>query len=184
MAEATASTTATASAVWSLPVLPIKNTVLFPNLFLPLSVGRTNSVAAVEAALAGEEKTLVVVSQRDANAEQPAPEQLFSMGTRALIKKMVRTPQGIDILVQGMERVAITQYEKTEPYLTAQVQIVPPPLDRGPEVEALFRAVVDLAKRVLELAQTESQVDLGQLVNQSGDSLWFVYLMASIMAWT
>ena len=108
MAEATAtttaSTTATASAVWTLPVLPIKNTVLFPNLFLPLSVGRASSVAAVEAALAGEEKTLVVVSQRDANAEQPAPEQLFSMGTRALIKKMVRTPQGIDILVQGLER--------------------------------------------------------------------------------
>src|SRR5262249_27314950 len=60
-------------------------------------------------------------------------------------------------------------------------QIVPPPVDKGTEVEALFRAVVDLAKRVVELAQTDTQVDLDQLVSQSGDPLWFVFLMASML---
>src|SRR5262245_14885595 len=96
--------TSTNPTQWTLPVLPLKNTVLFPHLFLPLSVGRGGSVAAVEAALASEEKTFVVVAQRDASVEQPSPEQLFSVGTRAVIKKMARSAQGIDLFVQGIER--------------------------------------------------------------------------------
>ena len=61
--------------VWTLPVLPVKNTVLYPYLFLPLSVGRSLSRAAVEAALASEDKTLVVLTQRDADSEQPGAEE-------------------------------------------------------------------------------------------------------------
>src|SRR5215831_13210416 len=112
-----AETNPAATAAWSLPVLPIKNTVLFPNLFLPLSVGRPSSVAAVEAALAREDKTLVVVTQRDANVEEAGPEHLHSVGTRGLSKGMARTTQGIDIFVHGVDRVAIEGYNKTEPYL-------------------------------------------------------------------
>src|SRR5262249_38595736 len=133
------------TAVLTLPVLPLKNTVLFPNLFLPLSVGRPNSVAAVEAALASEEKTLVAVAQRDGGTDQPGLGHPFSTGTRALIKKMARTAQGMDLLVQGAERVTILQGEQTEPYLRAQVQVLPIPDDRGPEVEALFGEVMKLA---------------------------------------
>src|SRR5262245_44464076 len=87
-----------------LPVLPIKNTRLFPILCAHLSVGRANSRAAVEAALATEDKTLVIVAQRDTNDDNPALERLYNVGTRAVIKRMAQVPDGIEILVQGIDR--------------------------------------------------------------------------------
>lgn len=68
--------------VVTLPVLPLKNTVLFPHLFMPLSVGRPNSVAAIEAVLATEDKTFLLVAQRDAQNEQPGFDDLYTIGTR------------------------------------------------------------------------------------------------------
>jgi ATP-dependent Lon protease len=68
-----------------LPALPIKNTVLFPLLQMPLSIGRASSLAAVEAALASEEKQLVIVAQHDASVETPAQADLYAIGTRAMI---------------------------------------------------------------------------------------------------
>src|SRR3954471_24241843 len=89
------------ASVQTLPVLPLKNTVLFPYLFLPLSVGRAPSRAAVEAALASEDKMLVVVAQRDPANEQPGKDDLYLVGTRAIIKKMARSDDTVEILVQG-----------------------------------------------------------------------------------
>src|SRR5687768_1189768 len=74
----------------SLPLLPLRNTVLFPGLFVPLSVGRPHSVAAIEAALATEEKTFVVSAQKNGGDEQPGFADLHTIGTRAVIKKMAR----------------------------------------------------------------------------------------------
>src|SRR5215467_6357503 len=93
--------------VWTLPVLPLKSTVLFPHLFMPLSVGRPNSVAAVEAALTGEEKTLLLVAQRDSSKDQVGAEDLYTVGTRAIIRKMARNNGTVEMIVQGVERVAI-----------------------------------------------------------------------------
>ena len=73
-----------------LPVLPLKNTVLFPHQMLPLVVGRTSSMAAVEAALSTEDKTLVVVSQQNDELEEPRFQDLSAVGTLAVIKKMAR----------------------------------------------------------------------------------------------
>ena len=87
----------------TLPALALKNTVLFPYLFVPLSAGRPNSVAAVEAALANEEKTLVLFAQRNAAVEQPGPDDLYTVGTRGVIKKMARSESGLELLVQGIE---------------------------------------------------------------------------------
>src|SRR5262245_47487758 len=103
--------------VLELPVLPLKNTVLFPFLFAPLPVGRPNSVAAVEAALATEEKTFVVAAQRDAANDEPALDDLHRIGTRAVVRKMARGEGTIELLVQGVERVALLSQLQTEPYL-------------------------------------------------------------------
>ena len=116
----------------SLPVLPLKNTVLFPYLFMPLSVGRPDSLAAVEAVLATEEKTFVVVAQRDADNEQPGLDDLYTVGTRAVIKKMARGEGGIELMVQGVERVALVKAEQTEPYLKARVRRCRCPRTRAP----------------------------------------------------
>ncbi len=165
-----------------LPVLPLKNTVLFPHLFMPLAVGRPNSLAAVEAVLATEEKTFVVAAQRDGNNEQPGMDDLYTVGTRAVIKKMARGEGVIEVIVQGVERVTLLKAEQTEPFLKARISPLPEPQDSGTEVEALYRAVVELAARVLELAQVQVPVNIQQLVAQTQDPLRFTYLLGSMLS--
>jgi ATP-dependent Lon protease len=168
--------------VTSFALLPLKNTVLFPSLYMPLSVGRSSSLGAVEAALASEDKTLVVVAQRDASVDQPVLKDLYSVATRAVIRKMARTPETVELLVQGVDRVTIVGLEQAEPFLKAQVQPLPQPEDQGTEVEALFRAALDLARRVLELAQTETPVQIEQLMAQAGGPLRLAYLLGSMLS--
>ncbi len=165
-----------------LPVLPLKNTVLFPHLFMPLAVGRPNSIAAVEAVLATEEKSFVVAAQRDGNNEQPGMDDLYPVGTRAVIKKMARGEGVIELIVQGVERVTLLKAEQTEPFLKARVSPLPEPQDSGTEIEALYRAVVELAARVLELAQVQVPVNIQQLVAQTQDPLRFTYLLGSMLS--
>ncbi|MCI0456370.1 MAG: endopeptidase La [Gemmataceae bacterium] len=165
----------------ALPVLALKNTVLFPHLFMPLAAGRATSVAAVEAALASEGKTLVLVAQRDSSVEQPRPDDLHSIGTRAVIKKVNRTESGVELLVEGVERVALVRFEQTEPYLKARVRPLPVPDDDGTEVEALFRSVLDLAGRALELSDARPPFNIAQLVEQAQDPLRLAYLLASLL---
>jgi ATP-dependent Lon protease len=166
----------------ALPVLPLKNTVLFPSLFMPLSVGRPHSLAAVEAALASEEKTFVVSAQRDAANEQPGLDDLHTVGTRAVVKKMARGEGVIELIVQGVERVVILRAERTTPYLEARVRPLPLPEDGGAEVEALHRSIAELASRVLELAQVQAPVGIQQMVAQAQDPLRFAYLMGSMLS--
>jgi ATP-dependent Lon protease len=165
-----------------LPVLPLKNTVLFPYLFMPLSVGRPGSLAAVEAVLASEEKSFVVVAQRDANEENPKTEGLYTVGTRAVVKKMARGDNAIELIVQGVDRVTVLKPEQTEPFLKCRVQPLPFPEDGGTEVEALYRAVLDLASRVLELAQLQTPINVQQLAAQAQDPLRLAYLLGSMLS--
>src|SRR5262245_14390056 len=104
--------------IQTLPLLPLKNTVLFPYLLMPLSVGRASSLAAVEAALATEEKEIVVFAQRDHSVDTPKQDDLYPVGTKAVIRKMNRADNGsLELLVLGMERVALIKVDDSEPYL-------------------------------------------------------------------
>jgi ATP-dependent Lon protease len=165
-----------------LPVLPLKNTVLFPYLFAPLSVGRPASVAAVEAALANEEKTLVAIAQRDGESDPPNPSDLFGVGTRAVVKKMARAEDSLELLVQGMERVVVRRIEAGDSYLRASVEPLPLPEDSGPEVDALYRAVVDLASRAIEIAQPQAVPGFRQVVAGTPDPIRLVYLLGSMLS--
>jgi ATP-dependent Lon protease len=166
----------------SLPVLPLKNTVLFPYLFLPLSAGRPASLAAAEAALVGEDKTFVALAQRDPQAEAPAEDELYTIGTRAVIKKMARSAAGLELLVQGVERVALVRIEQTEPYLRARIRPLPQPDDQGPEIEALRRAVLDLTAQAIALAQAGGGVSIEQIAAQAQDPLMLAYLIGSMLS--
>src|SRR5947209_1937600 len=104
---------------------------------MPLAAGRSSSVAALETVMKSEEKVLVVVAQRDAAVDEPKPDQLYSVGTRAVVKKMARGEENIELLLQGIERVAVLKVEQTEPFFLARVQLLPFPDDTGAEVEAL-----------------------------------------------
>src|SRR5713226_1149420 len=124
--------------IQTLPLVPLKNTVLFPYLLMPLSVGRASSLAAVEAALATEEKEIVVFAQRDTSVEVPNQEDLYGVGTKAIIRKMSRSESGaLELLVLGVERVALIKVDQSEPFLKARVNPLPLPDDKSTEMEAL-----------------------------------------------
>ena len=154
----------------TLPVLPLKNAVLFPDLFVPLTAGRAGSVAAVEAALTSEDKTIVLLTQRDASVEQPGADDLYTIGTRGVIKKVNRAEGGLQLLVQGLERVAVVRVEQTEPYLQVRVRTLPVPDDNGVEVEALT-AVSVAALTIYDMCKSlDRGMSLGPfvLVEKSG----------------
>ncbi len=168
----------------SLPVLPIKNTALFPHLLMPLSVGRPASLAAVEAALASEDKEILIIAQRDTSVESPSQGDLYGYGTKGVVRKMSRNNDGItEILVLGVERVMLLAVEQAEPYMIAKVRLAPLPNEVSAEVEALTRSVLDLATRAVELAQPQSPVDMSQLAaaNQ-GNPIRLVHLLASMFS--
>ena len=166
----------------ALPLLPLRNTVLFPHLFVPLSVGRPASVAAVESALVGEDKTFLVTAQKSTDNDQPEYADLHTVATRAVVKKMVRHDSVIELIVQGIERVRLLGVEKSEPFLEVRYEPYPLPTDEGDELEALQRAIVDLALKVMELAQVQTPVTVQQLVAQASDPLRFAFLLGSMLA--
>ncbi len=169
--------------IQTLPILPMKNTALLPYLVTPLSVGRPRSLAAVEAALATEDKEIVLVSQRDSSVDNPSQNDLYTYGTKAVIRKINR-PSGtlIEILVLGIERVMILKIEETEPYLSGRVQMAPVPNEHTPEVEALRRSVVEIANKSVELAQTQVPFEIQQLAEDDAEPMRLVYLLASLFS--
>jgi len=168
--------------VFSLPVLPVKNTVLFPQMLLPLSVGRPGSLAAVEAALQSENKELIVVAQKDPNVEQPTFDDLYKIGTRAVIKNVARSENVLEILVQGLDRVTILKAEQAEPYLRVEACVLPlPEKDDSAEFEALRRAIVDLGRRAFELAHPEGRIHLDQVAAQTDEPLKVFFFLSSVL---
>ncbi|MEO5969608.1 MAG: endopeptidase La [Bdellovibrionia bacterium] len=164
-----------------LPLLPLKNTVVFPYLFVPLSAGRRLSLGAVEAALLSEEKSIILVAQRNPMVDIPGISDLFTIGTKGIIRKTVRSEDRIDFLVQGTERVALLNVEKTNPYLEGSVNTLFFSADQGIEVEALQRAVLELAERILKLGQTQITFNIEQLAERTGDPLQLAYMLASML---
>ena len=164
-----------------LPVLPIKNAVLLPHVAAPLSAGRPVSVAAIEAAVATEEKHLVVVTQRDADVQEPARADLFDVGVRAVVRRMARTPEGnLEILVQGEERVRLGDAVQERPFLKVAFEPAPVGREMTPEIEARLRAVQELLVRILTLARPQAEVSIEQLMGTEGDPLRLVYVFATL----
>ncbi len=168
--------------VQTLPVLPLKNTILFPGLLLPLSVGRESSLAAVEAALKTEGKEVILVAQRDSQVETPQQDDLYTIGTKAVIRKSSRQgDEMMEILVLGIERVVIVKIESGD-YLQARFRDFPLPQDTGSELEALQGALLELAAKAVALAQPQSAAELTRMLAGNDDPLRLAYLLASIFS--
>ncbi len=165
----------------TLPLLPFKNTVLFPFIHMPFSVGRPQSLAALEKAIATEEKEVLVVSQRDSAVEIPTQADLYSVGTTAVIKRITKPEDGrVQVIVLGGERVRIEDFSRTEPYLEARFVPYPLPVDETPEVEALQRELVALALKALSLAQPQAPPEVSRALMSGESTLELVFTMASI----
>jgi ATP-dependent Lon protease len=134
----------------SLPILPVRDTVLFPGAVLPLTVGRESSLALISA-LQGEEKFLGVVAQHDPRVEDPAAADLHKVGTFARVHKTVKMPNGnVVIFLEGLQRFQVNELLGLKPYLTAQVEAMPDITgDQDNELEALHRNAQDLFRDVV-----------------------------------
>src|ERR671930_974588 len=101
----------------AVPTLPIKNSVLFPYLIMPLAVGRPRSVAAVEAALAKEDKLIAVFAQKGPSIEEPSLDDCYSIGTLGVIKKMGRAEDMLQVVVQGMQCMVTIDAGSARPFV-------------------------------------------------------------------
>jgi len=140
----------------SLPILPVRDTVLFPHAVLPLTVGRESSVQLINAL--GEDKTIVVVAQREARVDAPQPTDLYTVGTLAVVHKVVKMPnQSLFVFAEGLERVRLAEFSQLSPFMRAQVTTIPeaiPP--KNSEVEALQRNVLTLFQQIVAGSPTLS----------------------------
>jgi len=140
----------------SVPVLPVRDTVLFPHAVLPLTVGRESSIQLINSL--GEEKTILVVAQREARVDAPQPTDLYSIGTLATVHKVVKMPnQSLFVFTEGLSRGKLQDFTQLTPFLRADVE----PLgdaqpEMSPEVEALQRNVLTLFQQIVAGSPTLS----------------------------
>ncbi|HTL62340.1 MAG TPA: endopeptidase La [Nitrospira sp.] len=166
----------------TLPVLPIKRTVLFPGVLIPVTIGRDRSVAAVNAAMKTEEKTILVVAQRDPGKENPGLDDLYTIGTKAVIKQVGRTEDGtIQALIQGLERVALLKVEQSLPFLMVQARRLELPTDQDREVQALQRSIQDLMTELPRLIQAPGIDEAAAAFRNEENPATLAYRVASLL---
>jgi ATP-dependent Lon protease len=149
-----------------LPVLPLRDIVIFPFMIVPLFVQREKSIRAVDQALA-ESRMIMLVSQRDLDKEEPLTVDLYEVGTVAVIMRMLKLPDGrIRILVQGLSRARLAHVDENLPYLQARITALPEPrLDNSLELEALMRSVKSSMEKAVALGKNISPEVMAIAVN-------------------
>ncbi|MEC4679013.1 MAG: LON peptidase substrate-binding domain-containing protein, partial [Nitrospirota bacterium] len=138
-----------------LPVLPVRDLVVFPQMVLPLFVGRDLSVKAIEKA-ASEKKLVLLAAQKSLDIEVPKVEDIYTLGTVGTIMRMLRLSDGrIKILVQGISKARILSFSQTEPYFEAEIEVLEEPtLDQvSSEVEATVRAVKEQMEKAISFGK-------------------------------
>ncbi len=165
-----------------LPILPLREVVLFPQAVLPLAVARPSSVRLVDEAVLGT-RSVGVVTQRDASQEAPAPQDLYQTGTVAVIHKMLKHPDGtLRLVIQGVERFRIVEFTQASPYFKARVErlrdLAPAPDDL--EAEALARQAMASFRRIVELSPMLGD-ELVALVSGAGDAGRMADLIAAAL---
>ncbi len=137
-----------------LPLLPIRDIVVFPYMVLPLFVGREMSIKAIEVALEGN-RMIYLTSQKDINVENPTPSDLYAVGTVGVIMRMLKLPDGrIKILVQGVERAKTVKFLQKEPYYQVEIKTFPDAaVPEGIEIEALMRNVKEQIDKLVSFGK-------------------------------
>ena len=140
----------------ALPVLPVRDTVLFPHAVLPLTVGRESSVLLINSL--GDDKTIIVVAQREARVDSPQPTDLYTLGTLAVVHKVVKMPnQSLFVFAEGLERVKLRDFSQLTPFMRATVDTVPEVApEKNAQIEALQRNVLTLFQQIVAGSPTLS----------------------------
>jgi len=155
----------------NLPLLPLRNTVLFPGVVIPITVGRDKSIKAVNEAYKAD-KLVGVLAQKDVNIEDPQPADLCTIGTVAKIIKLIKMPDGgTTVIIQGKKKFAVQEIVATEPYFTARVNLITEDIVQGDsEFDAQVSSIKDLATQIIQLSPnmpTEAAIILKNIESPS-----------------
>lgn len=140
----------------TLPLLPVRDLVVYPFMILPLFVGRETSIKAVEESLNKTDRLILLASQKDITAESPSPSEIYEMGTVAMIMRMRKLPDGrVKILIQGLSKARIKEFVGTEPFYQVKVEKVEtqPVTANAATIEALARTVKENLEKVISLGK-------------------------------
>ncbi len=148
------------------PVIPIRDGIIFPNIDSVLTFGRPKSLAALESAFA-HERIVCFVLQKNSKLNEPSPDDLYSLGTLSRIERMIRTDGEINAQVKGISRVKIVSYEKHEQFLLAKVTELSEVLDNSPEIKALCHHVTNQFRKAINLGKS---VDFLTFMNIMSDN--------------
>jgi ATP-dependent Lon protease len=133
-----------------LAVLPLRDTVTFPDTLVPLNVGQPRSIELINDVLRGD-RSIAMVASRNPEAETPGPEDLYDVGVTGVVARMIRVPDGtLRVLIQGAQRVRIENWVQAEPYLIAEVAEAPDVVNQSPELVALMRNVQQTFNNIVE----------------------------------
>jgi ATP-dependent Lon protease len=134
----------------ALPILPLRETVTYPDTLTPLAVGQERSIKLVDDVLSGN-RLLAMVASRDPENDTPGPDDLYGVGVAGTVARMMKIPDGtLRILVQGSERIRIVEYVTEEPYLVARIEPMPDVVEESTELEALTRNVQSTFTQIIE----------------------------------
>ncbi|HEV7235644.1 MAG TPA: LON peptidase substrate-binding domain-containing protein, partial [Ktedonobacteraceae bacterium] len=163
-----------------LPVLPLKETVIYPFAMQPLGVGQERSIRLIDDVMHGN-RLVVLVAQKSADMDQAGPDDIFKVGTVSRVARMIRMPEGtIQIIVQGLERVEIGEFTQEKPYLLAHVKLKPDTQEDDNETEAIKRNVVGYFQRLVALVQNVPEGVAAATLNLE-EPRQVVYVIATFM---
>src|SRR5579872_6772431 len=149
-----------------LPILPLRNSVVFPASVVPINVGRPRSVRLVEDLLGQERAVVGIVSQRDAEVDEPAFEDIYEIGTVARVVKVIRLgPSNYSVVLHGLSRLKVVQPGSLEPYTRAHVRRIAEDLERDVELDALGASLRESMREVLQLMPNLPKETAGVLDN-------------------
>jgi ATP-dependent Lon protease len=135
----------------TLAILPLRGAVVYPQTVVPLTVGQPRSIKLVDDATVGE-RVIGLVTSKDPELPTPGPDDLYVIGTAAIVHRLFRAPDGtIRIVVQGLSRIRVVEFIEQEPYLRARVEVLPETVEEGLEVEALSRNIREQFGKVADL---------------------------------
>jgi ATP-dependent Lon protease len=135
-----------------LPILPLRGLVVYPQTTVPLNIGQPRSIRLVDDVVAGDERIIGVVTSRDPDLEVPEPKDLYQIGTVAMVHRLFRAPDGtIRLLIQGLARFRLREFLQTEPYLKANIELIPETVEEGLELVALARNARDQFGHIAEM---------------------------------
>ena len=163
-----------------LAILPLKGTVIYPGLAVPLIIGRERSIQLIDDAL-GSDKMIGVITQKDPKVQDPAPEEMFSIGTAASILKMVRVSErDIRVVVQGVARIKVDRYLESDPYYIARVSHLEEDYIEGITIEALSTNVKDVFRKVVELSPQVPSEIMGMITNLKNPGMLADFVVSSL----